>query len=169
MEERLLKNSTLLTRASQRLRKNWSLQQNTFLIYVDITDLTTRQNFFGAFGHRCAAKFFPENNLYQKWKTSGVKIFLGCTIFDFWITSQQIFHNFYYREVEKVLNRLFNVQWKKKPKFVIGALKGFFQHHIFPRESENRFPVPTFSPNIGDRVGDFRVSRSHLDTLVTPS
>ena len=36
---------------------------------------------------------------------------------------------------------------------------------IFPKESENPFPVPTLSPNIGDREGDFRVLRPHLDTL----
>ena len=37
---------------------------------------------------------------------------------------------------------------------------------IFPKDSKNPFPILTLSPNFGDREGNFRVLRPHLDTLV---
>ena len=52
--------------------------------------------------------------------TSGVKLFFGYTIFDFWIICHQIFHNLYYREVENAQTRQFNMEWKKQNKVCIG-------------------------------------------------
>ena len=87
-----------------------------------------------------AAIIFPKIGQNQKWKENSIKkpfvtpIF-WCSIFDFWIVCHQIFHNLYFREVEKVLNWLLNEEWKI-PKLLEGKLEtvqtfNFEKRHMY--------------------------------------